>query len=121
MLVPNGTGAGSLSPVYAGIPQNLQTGGYTFALTDNGKHVFNNTGGTHTFTIPANTSVAFPIGASITIVVGGGSGAVTLTTTDTLVWYPPGTTGARTLAPNSVVTILKILSTVWVVTGVGIS
>jgi hypothetical protein len=109
--------------VYAGIPNNGQNAGtYQFVLTDNGKAVvFTNT--TATWTIPANASVAFPIGAVITL-VNGGSGAITLAiTSDTLTWYKGGSfaNGTRTIAAESVVTILKITSTTWVLTGNGIS
>jgi hypothetical protein len=108
--------------VYPNIPQNAQTGNYTFVLSDANKHIFINTGGTHTFTIPANSSVAFPIGTAITIINGGGSGNLTLAvTSDSLNWYPSAATGSRTLAPNSSATILKVLSTAWILTGVGIT
>lgn len=127
-----GQGVGSINavsmfqnggPVYSGIPQNAQNAGtYQFVLADNGKSVvFTNT--TATWTIPANASVAFPIGAAITI-VNGGSGAITLAiTTDTLNWYKGGSfsSGTRTIAAESVVTLLKIGSTTWVLTGNGIS
>lgn len=112
--------AGNL--VYAGIPQNAQTGSYTLVLADANKHIFNNTGGAHTYTIPANASVPFPIGTAITFITGGGSGAVTLSiTSDTLAFYPSAATGSRTLAPNSSATIIKVLPTVWILTGVGVS
>lgn len=53
----------------AGIPQNAQPGDYTFVLADNGKSVYYDTADTvNTWTIPPNASVAFPLGAAITLV-----------------------------------------------------
>jgi hypothetical protein len=119
--VPNGTG--SISPVYAGIPQNSQTANYTFVLSDANKHIFHNTSIGQTWTIPANASVAYPIGTAITLVnPAGGSGVITLNiTTDTLTFLPSGTTGSRTLATGALATILKVSATSWVISGVGVS
>jgi hypothetical protein len=120
VIVPNGSG---LSPVYAGIPQNLQVGAtYQFVLADANKHVAQGAAGTHTYTIPANGTVAFPIGTAITIINEVGAGNLTLQiTTDSLTWLPSGGTGTRTIAAGGMATILKITSTAWYMTGVGIS
>lgn len=105
---------------YKGLPQNPQSGAYSFALADIGKHVINN-GTTATWTIPANASVAFPIGSAITL-VNNGSGAVTVnTTTDTLKLAGAGTTGSRTIAANGMATILKVAATTWFISGTGVS
>ena len=57
---------------------NAQTGTtYTFVLTDGGKLVTANNGSAQTYTVPPNSSVAFPTGTTITI-IGIGSGKVTL-------------------------------------------
>ena len=49
---------------YRGVPQNSQSAAYTLALVDSGKHVLNTTGG---FIIPANATIAFPIGSAVSI------------------------------------------------------
>jgi len=110
--IPNGTG--SLSPVYAGIPQNAQFGAtYQLVLSDANKQVYQNAGGTHTYTIPANSSVAFPIGTAITITNGVGAGNLTLNiTTDTLNWLPTGATNSRTIARSKQATLLKVGATI---------
>jgi len=46
---------------------NTQTDTYTFVLTDANKLVELNNAATKTFTIPTNSSVAFPIGTQITL------------------------------------------------------
>lgn len=126
-----GQGAGTLNavglyvagnPVYAGIPQNIQATNYTFVLADANKHVYQNAGGVHTYTIPANASVAFPIGTAITGINGHGAGNITLNiTTDNLIWSPSGATGSRTIAADGVFTLLKVAAASWYITGSGIT
>lgn len=103
---------------------NNQASNYTFALTDRGKMIVSGAGGPYTFTIPANASVAFPIGSAISLTnFSAGSSSLAITT-DTLFW-PNGSgaapTGTRTIASASNFTIVKITATQWIVTGSGIS
>jgi hypothetical protein len=121
LQVSNGAGNNLVGPVYAGIPQDLQSGAsYSLVLTDANKHIYNKTAGC-AYTIPANGSVAFPIGTATTFVNRSGSNATIAITTDTLVWAAGGGTGTRTLANNGIATILKVESTVWMVSGTGLS
>jgi hypothetical protein len=103
---------------YKGLPQNSQTSGYTLALSDMGKHISITTGGV---TIPANGSVAFPIGSAVTIFNNSGSNQTISITTDTLRQAGTANTGSRTLAQYGVATVLKVTSTVWVISGAGLS
>jgi hypothetical protein len=116
--------AGGLSinanPVYAGIPQNAQSGAYQLVLSDANKHIYKGTG-TAAITIPANATVAFPIGTAITIVNDGSGSCAVNITTDTLIWAPPGTSGNRSLALFGEATLLKVGATRWYISGVGIS
>jgi hypothetical protein len=64
----NGTNGTDGIAVY---PQNIQSGNYTLALSDAGKHIYSNNTAAQTITIPTNASVAFPIGSVITIVNDG--------------------------------------------------
>lgn len=106
---------------FKGIPQNTQTGAYTLVLTDAGKHILKN--GAGTVTIPANASVAFPVGTAVTFVnrIGGGTSHDIAITSDSLILAGAGTAGTRTLADNGVATALKITSTVWMISGSGLS
>ena len=99
---------------YKGLPQNSQTGAYTLALSDMGKHISITTGGV---VIPANGSVAFPIGATIVVFNNSGSTQTISITTDTLRQAGTTSTGSRTLAVYGLATLVKVTSTVWVVTG----
>lgn len=109
----------ALSIGYRGMPQSTNT---SIVAADAGKHIFLS-GTTNTVTIPANASVAFEVGTTI-VLVNDGSGNTTLNiTTDTLEWFQGGTssTGSRTIATKSIVTIVKIASTRWALSGAGIS
>lgn len=109
----------TLSAGYRGTPQNIQTTDYALVAADAGCDIYHNSATPHTFTIPANSGVAYPIGTIIKITNPNGSGAITLAiTTDTL-RRGDGTagTGSRTIAANSICTIHKEASTVWYITG----
>lgn len=105
---------------FLGSPQMSDQDDYTLALTDAGGHYYHVSGTPHTLTIPANASVAFPIGTVIGIVNENGGGDITLAiTSDTLRWTDQ--TGSRTIAANGTATLLKVTSTVWRLTGDGIT
>lgn len=109
----------TLSAGFRGAPQNAQTGDYTFVDTDAGKSIYHNSGSTHTFTIPANASVAYPIGTIIQIVNPNGSGVLTVAITSDTLNRGDGTagTGSRTMAANSICSVEKTAATVWYITG----
>lgn len=99
-------------------PQNLQDANYGFVLSDRGKSVVHTSGSTHTWTIPANASVAFPVGTTIALSNGPTGGNVTIAiTTDTLRLAGAGTTGSRTFAAHGVATLYKHAATVWYISG----
>ena len=109
---------------FLGVPQNSKSAAYTLVLADAGNHILHPSADTtaRTFTIPANASVAFPIGSAITFVNQNGAGVVTIAiTTDTMRLAGAGTTGSRTLAANGVATALKITSTEWIISGINLT
>jgi hypothetical protein len=103
---------------YRGIPQNAQTSAYTLALADAGRHVSITTGGV---IVPANGSVAFPIGTAVTVYNNSGTSQTISITTDTMYLAGTATTGTRTLAQRGVATILKVAATEWVISGGGLT
>jgi hypothetical protein len=106
------------------IPQNSQSAAYTLVLTDSGKHILHPSSDTtaRTFTIPANGSVAYPIGTAITFVNQESAGVMTIDiTTDTMRLAGAGTTGSRTLAANGIATCLKLTATEWIISGTGLT
>jgi hypothetical protein len=108
---------------YLNIPQNSQSAAYTLVLDDAGKHIFHPVADNNarTFTIPANSSVAYPIGTAITFINMAVANVTIAITSDTLVLSPAGTTGSRTLATNGSATAIKITSTSWLISGSGLT
>lgn len=109
---------------FRGIPQNSQSAAYTLVLADAGKHILHPSADTtaRTFTIPANSSVAFPVGTAVTFINQNAGGVITIAiTTDTMRLAGPGTTGSRTLAANGIATAVKVTSTEWIISGVGLT
>ena len=101
------------------IPQNVQSGSYQFVISDAGKHVFHDSATPHTYTIPANASVPFLVGATITIVNNNGAGVITLAITSDTLRRGDGVagTGSRTIPANAIATIIKTKATEWMIGG----
>lgn len=107
-----------------GVPQNSQSAAYTLVITDAGKHILHPSADTtaRTFTIPANGTVAFPVGTVVTFINQNAGGVITIAiTTDTMRLAGAGTTGSRTLAANGIATAIKLTSTEWIISGTGLT
>jgi len=107
---------------YLNTPIISQSAAYTLVLTDAGKTILHpdSDNNARTFTIPANGSVAYPVGTVITFVNMKNTLTIAITT-DTMYLAGPGTTGSRTLAEYGVATAVKLTSTTWLISGNGIS
>ena len=118
-------GVSALLPVgYRDIAQVSFSADRTLGLSDAGKHCLHPSADivARTLTIPANASVAFPLGTAITVVNQSGAGVVSIAiTTDTMRFIGTGSTGTRVLAANGLCTLLKITPTEWVVIGTGLT
>lgn len=105
------------------VTQNTQSGNYTLAIADAGKHIYSANSGAQTITVPTNASVAIPVGSTISI-INNGTTAITFTTTSTTV-YKAGTSAAwasgGTLAVRGLVTWIKVATDTWFVSGSGLS
>lgn len=107
---------------FIGVPQNSQNGNYNIVLGDAGKHIYHPAGqAAATYTIPANSNVAFTTGTAITIVNGSANNVSIAITTDTLTLANSANTGTRTLTANGVATCVKVTSTNWIISGAGLS
>lgn len=118
------TGSSSAAIFYDNIPQNSQSAAYTLVLADAQKHILHPAADTtaRIYTIPANSSVAFPIGTAVTFINQNAGGIITISiTTDTMRLAGPGTTGSRTLAANGIATAMKITATEWIISGTGLT
>ena len=103
---------------FRGLPQNSQTGAYTLALSDAGKHISITTGGV---VVPSNSSIAFPTGTAVVIFNNSGTSQNVSITTDTMYLAGTATTGTRALAQRGLATCVKVASTTWVISGAGLT
>ena len=107
---------------FMGIPQNSQNGNYNVVLGDAGKHLYHPAGqASATYTIPANSNVAFTTGTAITFINGSANAVSVAITTDTMTLANSATTGTRTLSANGVATCIKVTSTSWIISGSGLT
>ena len=122
LILDSGQPDSVYSAGFRGAPVIDGNSAYAFPLADAGKTIYHNEAGTRTWTIPANASVAHPIGTVFVLDNTGNSGAagtITLAiTTDTL-RRGDGTagTGSRTIVASQVAVVRKVASTEWVITG----
>jgi hypothetical protein len=108
---------------FRNIPVNSQSTAYTAVLADSGKVIFHpsDDANARTFTIPANGSVAYPIGTAITFINMTSQVVTIAITTDTMYLSAAGTTGSRSLAQYGSATAIKMTSTTWLISGSGLT
>lgn len=102
---------------------NTQNANYTFVLADRGKCVLKNNSTAYTWTIPPNSSVAYPIGTMITLRNANASGAVTIARGTGVVLRKAGsgTDADATLGAWGMATLLKEGTDSWAISGTGVS
>ena len=108
---------------FLNIPINSQSTAYTLVLADAGKAILHPStdANARTFTIPANSSVAYTVGTAITF-LNMTSNVVTIAiNTDTMYLSSAGTTGSRSLAQYGSATAIKMTSTTWLISGSGLT
>lgn len=108
---------------YINAPVNEQSAAYTAVAADSGKIIFHPStdANARTFTIPANSSVAYATGTVLTF-INMTSQVVTISiTTDTMYLAGTGTTGSRSLAQYGIATAVKMTSTTWLISGNGLT
>jgi len=108
---------------FLSIPQNSQSAAYTLVLADSGKHIYHpaSDANARTYTIPANSSVAYPIGTAVTFINMTSQVVTIAITTDTMYLSSAGTTGSRSLAQYGSATAIKMTSTTWLISGSGLT
>ena len=123
-LTPNNlincTADGTNAVGFLHVPQNLKAITYTCVLADAGKHMFN-TASSVNWVIPANATVAYPIGTVLTFVNGSAASSTITVTTDTLQVVNSASAGTRTLATNGMATAIKVTATKWYISGQGLT
>lgn len=98
---------------FTGIAANQQTDSYTLVIGDAGKMIEMGKGTSQTLTIPANGTVAFPVGTVIEIVQTGAGQVTVAITSDTL----NAPNGAKLAKQWSRASLYKQAATVWVLGG----
>ena len=108
---------------FKNIPQNSKSADYTLVLADSGKHIFHPStdASIRTYTIPANASVAYPIGTAVVFVNMTSQVVSIAITSDTMYLAKDGTTGTRSLAQYGSATALKMTATTWLISGSALS
>jgi hypothetical protein len=103
-------------------PVNSQSAAYTLVLADSGKTILHPVAddNARTFTIPANSSVAYPVGTVISFVNLQNTVTIAITT-DTMYLANDGATGSRTLAEYGMASAMKVDSTSWIISGNGLT
>ena len=119
----NCTVDGTDSVGFKNIPINSQSAAYTAVLADSGKAILHPStdANARTFTIPANSSVAYPLGTAITFINMTSQVVTIAITTDTMYLSSAGTTGSRSLAQYGSATAIKMTSTTWLISGSGLT
>jgi hypothetical protein len=107
---------------FRGTPINTQDATYTAVLGDSGRCLLHTSASAHTWTIPPNSSVAYPSGTLI-VVANIGSGAVTLARGSGVALRISGsaTDGNKTLAQHGIASLIKLDTNSWYVSGTGVS
>lgn len=95
---------------------NAQTDDYELVLSDSGKTVTMTKATANVLTIPTNANAAFPVGAQVTIWMGGAG--TTSVTGDTGVTLNGASAGSGDISNQySAVTLLKIATDTWLMAG----
>jgi len=105
------------------LPINSQSAAYTTVLADSGKIILHpsSDANARTFTIPANASVAYPVGTALTFINMTSQVVTIAITTDTMYLSSAGTTGSRSLAQYGSATAIKLTTTTWLISGSGLT
>jgi hypothetical protein len=105
------------------VPINEQITAYTAVLADSGKVISHPStdANARTFTIPANASVAYPVGTVLTFTNMTSQVVSIAITSDTMYLAGTGTTGTRSLAQYGMASALKLTATTWLISGNGLT
>jgi hypothetical protein len=119
----NCTADGTDAVGFRNVPINSQSAAYTAVLADSGKAILHPStdANARTFTIPANASVAYPLGTVLTFINMTSQAVTVAITSDTMYLAGTGTTGSRTLAQYGMATAIKMTSTTWMISGSGLT
>jgi hypothetical protein len=105
---------------YLNIPINSQSAAYSTVLLDSGKAILHPDTDNFARTFTIDNSVVYDFGTVITFINRVNTVTIALSG-GTLILAGLGSTGNRTLAANGLATAIKIGSTVWMISGSGLT
>jgi len=102
---------------------NSKSAAYTFVAGDANEWFYHpaSDANARTWTIPANASVAYTTGTTLSFVNLSANSITIAITSDTMRLVGAGTTGSRTLAQYGCATAVKIDTTLWIITGTNLT
>lgn len=115
--------AGTNNLGYLEVPQQSKSANYTTVLADSGKSIDHPStdANARTFTIDSNANVAYPVGTCIGFSNMTANVVSIAITSDTMNLAGTGTTGTRSLAQYGVAVARKVATTVWLISGTGLT
>ena len=106
---------------YRDIPQITFSANATANINAAGCHYYSTTAGNLALTLPDNSSVAFPTGATLTVVVNAaGNVIVGQGTGVSLYMAGSSTTGNRVVGAYGLASVMKVAANTWVISGTGV-
>jgi len=108
---------------YRDVPVVTVDSGRTLSVGDRSKMLYHATSSASQLLVPSSANVAFPIGTVLILQNGPSSGVVSVSAAgDTATLYRVGTgsTGTRFMSANAQMTLAKVASDTWYITGVGV-
>lgn len=96
------------------VERNVQSGNYTLVLSDSGKQVEINSSSAAVLTVPADSSVSFPVGTSM-LIVQAGNGQVTVNGASGVT--VDSTPGNKLFTQWSVAALIKRGTNSWLLSG----
>lgn len=108
---------------FRNVPVNSQSTAYTATIDDSGKIIFHPStdANARTYTIPANGTVAYPLGTVLSFANYTSQVVTIAITSDTMYLAGVGTTGSRSLAQWGMATAIKLTTTTWLISGTGLT
>jgi len=108
---------------FRGVPLSNIAAAYTYVLADSGRGVCKTVTSALTVTIPANATVAYPVGTILTLANAASSGNITLAAAAGVTLRLAGTTttGSRAVARWGYATAFQVATNVWLVSGPGVT
>ena len=119
--VPNVSVSGQYAIGYRDVPQIALSGNVTANSITAGKHFYSTTAGNLQVTIPDNANVAFPLGATLTIVMNAAGNVIVAQGTGVSLYMAgSSSTGNRTVGAYGLASVMKVATDTWIISGTGV-